>query len=197
MRKLPFIQTSVFVDDRYSFTGNQLATFYEAAANTSVETEEMQGIALEMNFSETTFIFPSEQDCDVKVRIFTPARELPFAGHPTLGTAFVMKHKDIVQNNAQSAVLELGVGPIPVDYISDQTIRMRQNEPEFLEMWGDKVAMAKVLNIELDDFAKQAPMQWVSTGFPFLMVQLKSLKAVQNASPNPSEILKSLEGERV
>ena len=196
MHSLSYVQTSVFVDDRFAFGGNQLATFWNASNNEALTTELMQGIALEMNFSESTFIeLPTSNEFDAKVRIFTPARELQFAGHPTLGTAFVMKQKGIVGKNAESAILELGVGPIPVNYISDQIIRMRQNEPEFLDMWGDKSTIASALNISIDDFSTMAPMQWVSTGFPFLMVPLNNLKAVQNANPNPSEIMSALNGE--
>ncbi|MHA1575910.1 MAG: PhzF family phenazine biosynthesis protein, partial [Candidatus Thorarchaeota archaeon] len=196
MHSLSYVQTSVFVDDRYSFGGNQLATFWDALENEALSTELMQGITLEMNFSESTFIeTPTSNEFDAKVRIFTPARELRFAGHPTIGTAYVMKHKGIVDQGATRAVLELGVGPIPVDYISDRIIRMRQNEPEFLDIWGDKSSIASALNISIDDFSKQAPIQWVTTGFPFLMVPLKNLKAVQNATPNPSEIMSALDGE--
>ena len=154
MHSLSYVQTSVFVDDRFAFGGNQLATFWNASNNEALSTELMQGIALEMNFSESTFIEPpTSNEFDVKVRIFTPARELQFAGHPTLGTAFVMKQKGIVGKNVEGAVLELGVGPIPVNYISDQIIRMRQNEPEFLDMWGDKSTFASALNISIDDFS--------------------------------------------
>jgi trans-2,3-dihydro-3-hydroxyanthranilate isomerase len=87
MRNIPFIQTSVFVDKRYDFGGNQLATFWKAEVNKTLKKDEMQGIAREMNYSESTFVFESKRkDCLSKVRIFTPQVELPFAGHPTLGT---------------------------------------------------------------------------------------------------------------
>ena len=85
MTTLPYVQTSVFVDERYPFGGNQLATFWNLKANSTVSSEVMQGIALEMNFSETTFVLPSKlEKCVRKVRIFTPGKEIPFAGHPTL-----------------------------------------------------------------------------------------------------------------
>ncbi|MCK5240400.1 MAG: PhzF family phenazine biosynthesis protein, partial [Candidatus Thorarchaeota archaeon] len=113
----------------------------------------------------------------------------------TIGTAFVMKKKGIVEKDATSAILELGVGPIPVDYSQDGSIRMRQNEPEFLDMWGDKATIASALNISKDLISTESPMQWVSTGFPFLMIRLNSLEAVQQASPNPPEILSALEGQ--
>ncbi|MHA2426072.1 MAG: PhzF family phenazine biosynthesis protein, partial [Candidatus Thorarchaeota archaeon] len=172
------------------------ATYWNSEINKKISTEMMQGMTLEMNFSESTFIeMPTSSEYSAKVRIFTPARELPFAGHPTVGTAYVMKEKGIVPKGDPKVILELGVGPIPVDYLPDGNIRMRQNEPEFLDIWGDKVSLASALNISKEDIATQAPMQWVSTGFPFLMIQVKNLEAVQRASPNPSEILSSLEGQ--
>ena len=82
---LPYVQTSVFVDNRYPFGGNQLATFWNKKENAQIKTKTMQGIALEMNFSETTFIEESSiNNCSAKVRIFTPAKEITFAGHPEL-----------------------------------------------------------------------------------------------------------------
>ena len=196
MLEVPYLQTSVFVDERYSLGGNQLATYWNSEINRVISTDTMQGMTLEMNFSESTFLEkPSSSEYDAKVRIFTPAREIPFAGHPTIGTAFVMKKKGIVEKDATSAILELGVGPIPVDYSQDGSIRMRQNEPEFLDMWGDKATIASALNISKDLISTESPMQWVSTGFPFLMIRLNSLEAVQQASPNPPEILSALEGQ--
>ncbi|MHA1908215.1 MAG: PhzF family phenazine biosynthesis protein [Candidatus Thorarchaeota archaeon] len=196
MLEVPYLQTSVFIDERYGFGGNQLATYWNSDINKNISTEMMQGMTLEMNFSESTFFEePSTSEFTKKVRIFTPAREIPFAGHPTVGSAYVMREKGIVSKEDTQAILELGVGPIPVDYLPDGTIRMRQNEPEFLDIWGDKGSLASALNISVDDISTKAPMQWVSTGFPFIMIQLNSLRAVQKASPSPSEILSSLEGQ--
>ncbi|MFX1561636.1 MAG: PhzF family phenazine biosynthesis protein, partial [Promethearchaeota archaeon] len=132
MREFPYIQTSVFVDDRMPFGGNQLATYWDTDANSSLTQEEMQGMALEMNFSESTFLEKAtNKDCVSKVRIFTPAAEIPFAGHPTLGTAFVLKHKQILKPRMTTALLELGVGPIRVDYLDDDNVRMIQPKPIF------------------------------------------------------------------
>ena len=112
MHSLPYVQTSVFIDDRYSFGGNQLATFWDAKINEVLNTELMQGIALELNFSETTFLSePQNKECDSKVRIFTPSRELPFAGHPTIGTAFVMKYKELLQSTPIGLVQHLKYPP--------------------------------------------------------------------------------------
>jgi trans-2,3-dihydro-3-hydroxyanthranilate isomerase len=156
----------------------------------------MQGMALEFNFSETTYILSSEKShCAAKVRIFTPGAEIPFAGHPTLGTAFVMKHKGLVPEEMESANLELGIGPTPVEFLSSDTILMKQNKPEFLSEFADIDAIARAVQVKADDISNESPVQWVSTGFPFLIVQLNSLKAVQAAEPSPNEIVKVLKGE--
>jgi len=181
LRSFPYVQTSVFTDDRYGFGGNQLATFWKSERNLDLTTEEMQGMALEFNFSETTFIVPSEKShCAAKVRIFTPGAEIPFAGHPTLGTAFVMKHKGLIPEEMVSANLELGIGPTPVEFLSGDTILMKQNRPEFLAEFSDIEAIAKAVQVNPDDISNASPLQWVSTGFPFLIVQLNSLQLNAN-----------------
>lgn len=185
MRKLPFIQTSVFADDRFSFSGNQLATFWKTDAN-DISTEEMQGIAREMNFSETTFILESKiNGCTAKVRIFTPGRELDFAGHPTLGTSFVLKYKGIIGESIDKAILELGIGPIDVEFISRDEIGMVQPKPQFLDKYTNKENIATILGLSVDDFMDDLPMQVVSTGFPFLIVPVKSRKIIKNIKLNP------------
>ncbi|MHA1904935.1 MAG: PhzF family phenazine biosynthesis protein [Candidatus Thorarchaeota archaeon] len=194
MHSLPYVQTSVFIDDRYSFGGNQLATFWDAKINEVLNTELMQGIALELNFSETTFLSePQNKECASKVRIFTPARELSFAGHPTIGTAFVMKHKELLKPNTNETILELGVGPIPVEYVEEAVVRMKQNKPEFLNTWNDKWAMSETIGINPEDISDVGPIQWVSTGNPFLIVPLKNLEALERAIPNTGKILETFE----
>ncbi|MBD3189174.1 MAG: PhzF family phenazine biosynthesis isomerase [Candidatus Heimdallarchaeota archaeon] len=186
MRIIPFIQTSVFVDDRYQFSGNQLATFWEPTANASLTKEEMQGIAREMNFSETTFIFPSEKkDCLAKVRIFTPGKELDFAGHPTLGTTFVLKQTGKIPQDEKEATLELGIGPINVKLTKQDLISMQQSKPQFLEKYLDKKALAKAIGINREQIIDDFPMQVVSTGNPFLIVPLDSLQTIKEINLNP------------
>jgi len=196
MKCLPFVQTSVFVDTRYTFGGNQLATFWDVEVNSHLSSTEMQGIALEMHFSETTFINPSKmKDCAAKVRIFTPAKEIPFAGHPTLGTAYVLKQKGLIDSTAKAATLELGVGAIPVEFISDEVIRMSQPKPRFLNEWKDGSAVAKTIGLSKNDINMDYPMQFVLTGTPFLIVPLNSIKAVQSAVPVSSLILQMLKDQ--
>lgn len=196
MLEIPYVQASVFVDERYRFGGNQLATYWDAEANSRLTPELMQGMALEMNFSESTFIEkPSLDHCVARVRIFTPARELEFAGHPTIGTAFVLKKRGLVGSNVRETVLQLGIGPIPITYEPNGDIAMKQNEPEFLDIWSDKSAIASAVNISPSQIDTRSPMQWVSTGFPFLIVPVRTLEGVKNASPNSPDILSALEGQ--
>lgn len=193
MRAIPFVQTSVFVDDNLPFGGNQLATFWDADSNREVSTQEMQGMAIEMNFSESTFIEkPTMKGCSAKVRIFTPGRELPFAGHPTLGTTYVMKHKGIVSKDITKTILELGIGPIPVEYLSKDQIQMTQPSPTFMSVIEDKTRIAEVIGLQADDISDATPVQIVTTGVPFIIVQMKDIKSVQRAVPNPELIVSKL-----
>jgi trans-2,3-dihydro-3-hydroxyanthranilate isomerase len=193
MRNLPYVQTSVFVEDRYPFGGNQLATFWDANHNIGLFPDTMQSIALEMNFSETTFLEkPTMKGCASKVRIFTPERELKFAGHPTLGSSFVMKHKGIVAASQGTAVVELGIGPIRIDFQTDNSVRMTQPSPTFMEIVKDPSIITKSIGLESSDVSDEYPTQIVSTGLPFLVLPLKSLSAVKKAAPNAQQILKNL-----
>jgi trans-2,3-dihydro-3-hydroxyanthranilate isomerase len=196
MLSLPYLQTSVFVDSRYAFGGNQLATFWDATVNAKLTQEEMQGIALEMHFSETTFLFSSKlPQCDAKVRIFTPGQEIPFAGHPTLGTAFVMKHSNLIDGTIMTATLELGIGAVPVTYLGDNSVQMTQPAPQFLKEWSDKDVIAKAIGLTAAEITDAYPMQYVATGTPFLILPLVSLSAVQRAQPHGLKILGALENQ--
>ena len=196
MRSYPFLQTSVFVDKRYYFGGNQLATFWSSETNKTLTNDEMQGITREMNYSETTFVFESKKkDCISKVRIFTPGREIPFAGHPTLGTAYVLRRKRMVESKAEKIRLELGIGPVDVEFLGKDTIRMKQRSPEFLEELDNTRTIMKAISLPEKSIAEDYPPRFVSTGNIFLIIPLKSLASVQKASPNPSSIIKALEGE--
>jgi trans-2,3-dihydro-3-hydroxyanthranilate isomerase len=183
-----------------SFGGNQLATYWDTKANSALSQEEMQGMALEMNFSESTFLTePISKGCISKVRIFTPASEIPFAGHPTLGTAFVLKYKGLLGSEKDTALLQLGVGPIRVDYLDDDNVRMIQPEPSFEEEVKDIKKIAAAVGLNTQDISQDTPAQVVSTGFPFLIVQVKSLAAVKRATPVPAlfEDLRNLSTQQV
>ncbi|MFW9794666.1 MAG: PhzF family phenazine biosynthesis protein [Candidatus Thorarchaeota archaeon] len=193
MREIPYVQTSVFVDDRKSFGGNQLATYWDMDKNSTLTQGEMQGMTLEMNFSESTFIEKSTLDgCSAKVRIFTPALEIPFAGHPTLGTAYVMKYKGLIEEHQESVVLQLGIGPTRVELVSENQIRMTQQKPTFKETPDSISEIAKAIGLTSDDISSLHPIQIVSTGFPYLIVPIKSLALLKKARPPLSQELENL-----
>jgi trans-2,3-dihydro-3-hydroxyanthranilate isomerase len=145
--------------------GNSLAVFSDA---TGLSDEEMQAIAKEMNLSETTFIFPRdsvvEKERGVRVRIYTVEEELPFAGHPTLGTAFALRGGA----GADEVVLDLNVGKVPVrfeDSLGKPTFaEMTQIDPVF-GMQHAREAIAQATGLSVDDFDPSLPIETVSTGY--------------------------------
>ena len=161
---------------RWKPGGNPLAVFPEARA---VDPVLMQHIAFELNLSETTFVLPpSRPDCDVRVRIFTPRSEVPMAGHPTIGTAFVLNRSDRV-------VFEEGVGPVPVARVrgpdGSPMWRMTQPRPRFGARAGDRAALAAALGLDADDLDAALPGEVVATGPAFLMVPLRELGTLARA----------------
>ncbi|HET8891125.1 MAG TPA: PhzF family phenazine biosynthesis protein [Candidatus Angelobacter sp.] len=179
-RRLPFVQVDVFTS--VPLEGNQLAVF---ADGTSLSDAEMQALAKEMNLSETTFILPrdaaTERERGVRVRIFTVDEELPFAGHPTLGTAMVLRGN----NGAEEVALDLNVGRIPVRFSTRDGLpfgMMTQRDPEFGEK-HTREDVARAAGLAVDDIAADLPIQTVSTGNAFAIVPVKSLKVLQNLAP--------------
>ena len=160
--------------------GNSLAVFFDARG---LNDDEMQAVAKEMNLSETTFILPREKEVErergVRVRIFTVQEELPFAGHPTLGTAFALRG----ESNAREVVLDLNVGKVPVCFEDTDGNpafgEMTQIEPTF-GMEHDREAIARATGIRIKDFDPVLPIQTVSTGLPYTVTPLKSLATIQN-----------------
>lgn len=163
-----FFFSDVFADSRYR--GNQLATFLDCA---DLSAKEMQAIASEVNFSETTFVLSEEEkDGAYEVRIFTPRSELPFAGHPPLGTAFVIRN-EVIGRKVRKVVLRLGVGDVPVTFAGDGLAWMRQPRPEFGRTYDAK-PVASMLSLKEDEIDPDFPILEVSTGVPFLIVPLRS-----------------------
>jgi len=192
MRSFPFIQTSVFTDDRFTFSGNQLATFLDLSED-DLSSDEMLGITREMNFSETTFVLPStEKQCVKKIRIFTPGSEIPFAGHPTLGTAYVLKNKGIIGENQKYSHLELGIGPIRVEFFENDFVTMQQPEPSFLKEFTQKNMIENILGLSSRDVSEQWPIRFVSTGFPFLIIPLTSLSSIKSIKLNVNLLSETL-----
>ena len=180
MGALVFSFVDVFAEDKYA--GNPLAVVRPAKG---LETEAMQKIAREFNFSETAFILGGRaRRGGFDVRIFTPARELPFAGHPTLGTAFVIQ-QDLIKEPVPKVVLNLKVGPIPVTFSyrgrKPDVLWMRQIAPRF-GLPLDPGRVAPVLGLRPDDLDSRFPVQEVSTGIPFVIVPVKTLEAIKKST---------------
>jgi trans-2,3-dihydro-3-hydroxyanthranilate isomerase len=188
-RRLPFVQVDVFTS--VPLEGNQLAVF---ADGRSLTDGEMQALAKEMNLSETTFILPrdaaTERERGVRVRIFTVDEELPFAGHPTLGTAMVLRN-----DGAEEVALDLNVGRIPVRFSTRDGLPfglMTQRDPEFGEKHV-REEVARAAGLAVDDIAADLPCQTVSTGNAFAIVPVKSLAVLQKLSPTWANMKQYLE----
>jgi trans-2,3-dihydro-3-hydroxyanthranilate isomerase len=169
------------------FEGNQLAVFPEA---TGLSTDTMQRIAREMAFSETTFVLPRERpDTDVRMRIFTPGRELPMAGHPVIGSTVALAHDGLIARGQQRFVFGLGVGPLPVDLEWGDTypsfVWMTQLRPVFGPTFDDVAAVARVLGVEEREIRDVGtPVQQISCGVPYVLVPMISREAVDRAAFN-------------
>lgn len=186
-----FYIVDVFAEEKYA--GNQLAVVRDAAA---LSDEQMLQITREINYSETTFILDeSPRDGGYDVRIFTPGAEVPFAGHPTLGTAFVIR-QEILKQPVEVVNLNLKVGQIPVTFKKtdegEDILWMKQIEPTFGEVF-DGSDIARVLTVDKDDIDDKFPIQEVSTGIPFIIVPLKTLDAVKRIRINRDEYFKLIE----
>src|SRR5258705_11668579 len=165
MRKLRYQLVDVFTSER--FGGNQLAVFTNGRG---VEADVMQRIAKELNLSEITFVLPPEDPAnDYRVRIFTPAIEMPMAGHPTVGTAFVLAREHLVNIDFERTAIRLEeqVGVIPVNFAFEDDgrllITMQQPLPTFGPEFTDRAAIADMLSLDesaLDDY----PLQVISGG---------------------------------
>jgi trans-2,3-dihydro-3-hydroxyanthranilate isomerase len=200
-RNYHFVQVDVF--SRTRLAGNPLAVFGDAHG---LSDSEMQALAREMNLSETTFIFPREPQLEaregMKVRIFTVTEELPFAGHPTLGTALYLY---ALRGPSEQIVLDLKIGKVPVRFTPDSDNgksdradgkvfgEMRQRDPEFGQVLSrDDVAQA--IGIDPAEIASDWPCQVVSTGLAFAIVPFRNLKALTNFQPDIGRGLSFLEG---
>ena len=165
--------------------GNQLAVVLDAA---DISDDAMQRIAKEMNISETTFVLPPEDPAHAaRVRIFTPAAELPFAGHPTIGTAWVLATQGLVPDGALEFTLEEKVGPVKVRGV---------RKPDGLEFWmthpparfgdvrDDRLQVATAVGLTEHDLLPGVPIQVGETGVPFLFVTLRHARSVDAAIPD-------------
>jgi trans-2,3-dihydro-3-hydroxyanthranilate isomerase len=198
MEKPIFYLVDVFAEEKFS--GNQLAVFRCAK---KLSDGQMQRIAKEMNYSETSFILSDEkQNGGYDVRIFTPEIEVNFAGHPTLGTAFVIQH-EIIKEPVKEVVLNLKAGKIPVYFKftgeKSNNLWMRQLPPIFGDKF-DAELLSKILGIDMSDINASFPIQEVSTGLPVVIVPLKTLDAMKKARINRDkyfEFIKDIEAKTI
>jgi trans-2,3-dihydro-3-hydroxyanthranilate isomerase len=198
MTEHAFYVVDVFAEQKYA--GNQLGVFRNAKG---LSDEQMQQFAKEMNYSETTFILSErERDGGYDVRIFTPEHEIPFAGHPTLGTAFVIQ-QEIIKKPVEKVVLNLKVGQIPVTfrYSAGQVeiMWMKQIHPTFGEAFSAQ-GISQALNLDKGDIDDRYPIQAVSTGTPFIICPLKTIEAVKRANTNRQkyfELIKDTEAKAI
>jgi trans-2,3-dihydro-3-hydroxyanthranilate isomerase len=186
MRKLQYRIVDVFTDRM--FGGNPLAVFLDGRG---VSDTEMQALAKEMNLSETTFVLPPDDPAnDFRVRIFTPRRELPMAGHPTVGTAFVLAREKMLPAGGDTLTIRLEekVGLIPVRLeMKDGTpdkIWMTQPRPIFGPVFPNAGAVAEILGIEPAGIRQDLPIEVVSCGLPFLFVPVRDLATMKKLNFN-------------
>ena len=173
LRRLPFVQLDVFSSK--PLEGNALAVVPDARG---LSDGEMHSLAREMNLSETTFVFPrdaaTERERGIRVRIFTVQEELPFAGHPTLGTAFALRNG----GKTQAIALDLNVGTVPVRFeeVPGDPLfgEMTQIDPVFSER-HDREAVVRAAGLQDGDIDPSLPVETVSTGVPFTVVPLRGL----------------------
>ncbi len=179
-RKFAFVKVDVF--SSRALEGNQLAVFPDARG---LRDAEMQALAREMNLAETTFVLRRSRRVEakqgIKVRIFTVQEELEFAGHPTLGTAFVLR-----KANQREVALDLKVGRIPVRFeeLHGKLFGEMQQRDPVMGSFHDKRAVALATDLEPDAIDPDLPVQTVSTGMPFAMVPLRSLATMRELSPS-------------
>ena len=183
MSRISFFITDVFATGKYS--GNQLATLIHDGRRPD---EEMQQVAAEFGFSETTFVMAQEPvDGGYPVRIFTPRAEVDFAGHPTLGTAYIIQ-RYVIGQTVDRITLNLNVGPITVQCAGanqpETLLWMRQNQPTF-EHGEDLKTIAGVIGLRPEDIDARWPISQVTTGLPFTIVPLRNMQALKRARIDP------------
>lgn len=180
MRKFHYELIDVFTDKQ--FGGNQLAVFKDSG---NLTTTEMQNITRELQLSEATFVTKTISKEEVEIRIFTPSREVPIAGHPTIGTGYVLARDGILttKEGENSFIFDELGGKIPINILKQHNkitdIEMIQPIPEFKSIFKDKSVISKLLSIDEEDILDETPMQVLSAGVPFLFVPIRTLQAMR------------------
>ncbi|MFI5282848.1 MAG: PhzF family phenazine biosynthesis protein [Candidatus Dormibacterales bacterium] len=181
----------------HAFSGNQLAVVLDAE---DIDPGQMQKIAKEMNLSETTFVLPPADAAHAaRVRIFTPAVELPFAGHPTIGTAWVMHTEGLVPGGASEFVLEEPVGPVPVRGVSGTggtKFWLTNPELSFGDVFSERAAVAAAIGLTEEHLMPDVPIQVVTTGNPLFFVALNDASAVDRARPDIGKLAALFQGRQ-
>jgi trans-2,3-dihydro-3-hydroxyanthranilate isomerase len=180
-RAYRYVHLDVFTDRRLQ--GNQLLVYVQPAG---LDTEGMLGLTRESNYSENTFVFPPEQaGTDYRVRIFTRTAETPFAGHPTIGTAFALAHTGALKPGQARTSFGLGVGPTNIDLEwKDGTLAfawMTQQTPTFGKTIAEAATLAAAMGVDAASIDGRAPAQEVYSGSTFFIVPMTTRKAVDAA----------------
>lgn len=165
---------NVFAESRLA--GNALCVFEDARG---LSDAQMQALALQFNLSETTFLLPSER-ASARVRIFAPRTEYPFAGHPTLGSAAVLRD---MRQTGTTLSLETNAGVIPITF-QDDVVTLKANAPSWKPVETDPNALAAVLGVRAEDILH--PVLWMNTGFEQLLIPMRTKEAVASARINPA-----------
>jgi trans-2,3-dihydro-3-hydroxyanthranilate isomerase len=202
MRHYRFLQLDVFTDK--AFNGNPLAVFPDGEG---LDDELMQHIAREMNLSETVFVFPSQDERALKrLRIFTPAKELPFAGHPVVGTWNMLAREGVVPlpvggSGWTRVHQEVGIGVLPVDieFAEGEPVRVVMTQGKFdartlMTEADERANIAGALGLEPSDLDESLPIQSVSTGNLMLVVPVRSLEALGRCRPESTSIVAAYQG---
>ncbi len=177
--KIKYYIVDVFATNKYE--GNQLAVFIDL--DNQLSDAQMQRMAREINFAETTFIKAIKNDARCVVRIFTPEHEVPFAGHPSLGTSYIIA-KFLLKTITSNLILELPIGDIPISILEpnnldNSIVFMRQTQPIFSDIFTMN-EIAEELNIPLENLDSSVPIEEITTGLPYIIIPLKNRAAMDN-----------------
>jgi trans-2,3-dihydro-3-hydroxyanthranilate isomerase len=192
MKGIKYYIVDVFAANKYE--GNQLAVFVDL--DNQLSDTQMQTMAREINFSETTFIKAIKNDERCVVRIFTPEHEVPFAGHPSIGTSYILA-KFLFKSAKNQLILELPIGDIPMTIMEPKRLDksvffMRQTQPEFRNTFTIQEVSTE-LGIPHADLDPSVPIEEITTGLPYIIVPLKNLKAMENLKLDLSGFIQFLE----
>ena len=194
MAKLDFYIVDVFAEEKYA--GNQLAVFLDAG---EVDDKTMLKIAKEINFAESSFILSGDEKSGFRIKIFTPESEIPFAGHPTVGTAYVIRNL-ILKKELDMLKLNLKVGQVKANFSNTKEGKpltfITQVQPKFKDS-VDKKEIAELLNLRNEDIEDQLPICEISTGLPFIIVPIKTLSSIKKIKTTADSLIAFMKKKRL